>query len=148
MRIWHKELLYALPDKKVVEQWRDCGTIARNIDMIGTPNHYLVNRVMDFPLSHLYTYSMNVIDEMKRRGFAVSTPSFINFEKHIFSAMSKCNDVQDFVDDQVIFYTWHNDTYLWQCATILEEEHDCGAINDEEWDRIEDTCRMFAYPWE
>lgn len=148
MRLWHKGLLSSLPSKQLVAQWREICGITRDIDMIGTPNHILVNRIMDYPLSHLYSFATLVIDEMYKRGFAVSTVSFANFEKHIFSAMEKCNDTLDDIDYDVLFYNWHNDRYFWQCVTNLEEKYDCGGITDEEWDKIEEVSRLYTYPWE
>ena len=37
-----------------------------------------------------------------------------------------------------IFDGWHNDRYLVQCYNNLQEKYDCGAIQDDEWKRIDD----------
>ena len=47
MRLWHKDLIPYLPRQQLLGQWRECCCIVRNIAMLGTPNHILVNKVMD-----------------------------------------------------------------------------------------------------
>lgn len=148
MRLWHKGLLCALPTQQLVSQWRECCAIARNLDLIGTPNHILVNRILEYPLSHFYSYSMLVLEEMSKRGFVSSSASFIKFEDHLFKAMEKMNDQLDDIQYDLIFYNWHNDKYFWQCIANLEEKHDCGGITDDEWDEIEDVSVLYAYPCE
>ena len=148
MRLWHKGLLCVLPYQQLVAQWRECCAIARDLDLIGTPNHIIVNRILDYPLSHFYSYTMLVIEEMNKHGFAVSTASFIKFEEHIFNAMEKFNDIQEDIEYDMIFYNWHTDKYFWQCVTNLEEKHDCGGVSDEEWDKIVDLSLLYSYPCE
>ena len=48
MRLWHKDLIAFLPRKQLLGQWRECCAIARNIAVNGTPNHVLVNKVLDY----------------------------------------------------------------------------------------------------
>ena len=150
MRIWHKWLLSALPDRKIIAQWRDCCTVARNIDIIGIPNDVLIDKpISKYPLSHLYAYSMIVIEEMNSRGIAVSTVSFANFEKHIFSAMEKmCDALEDLSFDEV-FALWHAEKYFWTCINaLLEEYYFCEELSDEEWDKIEEVSQMYTHPEE
>ena len=77
MRLWHKDLLSALPSQQLVAQWRECCAIARNIAVIGTPNHILVNKIMDYPISHFYTYSNLVLEEMYKRGGKLTIEEFV-----------------------------------------------------------------------
>ena len=35
-----------------------------------------------------------------------------------------------------IFYDWHTDHYFWQCYHNLEEQYDCGLIEDVEWETM------------
>ena len=49
MRLWHKDLIDVLPNGQLLGQWRECCAIARNIKAKGTPNHLLVNKIMDYP---------------------------------------------------------------------------------------------------
>lgn len=48
MRLWHKGLIRVLPREQLVAQWRECSAIAGNIKLKGTPNHILVNKVLNF----------------------------------------------------------------------------------------------------
>ena len=47
MRLWHKDLIPVLPRQQLIGQWRECCLIAKQISEKGTPNHILVNKIMD-----------------------------------------------------------------------------------------------------
>lgn len=57
MRLWHKDLIQILPKNQLLSQWRECCCIARNIAVNGTPNHILVNKIMDYGIAHFYSYT-------------------------------------------------------------------------------------------
>ena len=57
MRIWHKSLIPALPREQLVAQWRELSAIAGNLSTKGTPNHILVNKVLDYPRDHFVSYA-------------------------------------------------------------------------------------------
>ena len=69
MRLWHKDLIKALPRKQLVAQWRELSAIAGNLSTKGTPNHILVNKVLDYPREHFISYAFWVRQEMTRRGY-------------------------------------------------------------------------------
>lgn len=125
MRLWHKDLIPVLPDKQLLGQWRECCAIASNIANKGTPNHILVNKIMNYDKSHFYSYSVFISTEMRNRGFKVDRQKF---EKYCYSdcLLSKSE----------IFAGWHNDRYLLQCFCNLQEKYDCGAISKDEWFKI------------
>ena len=129
MRIWHKELIQVLPDKQLLGQWRELCAIASNIKNKGTPNHLLVNKVTQFSLDHLYTYAMQVYNEMSRRGFSANWESF---QRHLPTAT-----VFYFVPFEELFNNqnlhWHTPRYFWQCYYNLEEKADCGGMSPMEW---------------
>ena len=60
MRLWHKYLIPYLPKQQLLGQWRECCCIARNININGTPNHILVNKIIDYPYSHKNTYAFAI----------------------------------------------------------------------------------------
>ena len=60
MRLWHKDMISILPREQLVAQWRELSAIAGNIQTKGTPNHILVNKIMDYPLNHFVTYAAAV----------------------------------------------------------------------------------------
>lgn len=128
MRLWHKDLIKVLPRQQLLSQWSECCTIARNIWMNATPNHILVNKVQDYPITHLQFYANMIAEEMKRRGY-----------KCDFKRFTKWFDVPfDSVTYENLFCNWHNMRYLIQCYHNLEEKYDCGGITQEEWDKIDD----------
>lgn len=127
MRLWHKDLIPVLPRKQLVGQWRECCLIAKNIAEKGTPNHILVNRIMDYPLEHFYEYTCIVANEMRHRGYSCNTFKFANqFEKIM--------DLPFYhISFEKLFSNWHNDRYLRQCYFNLQEKYDCGGIDETEW---------------
>jgi uncharacterized protein (TIGR02328 family) len=125
MRLWHKDLVPVLPRKQLVGQWRELCLIAKNISEHGTPNHILVNKVIDYPCSHLNTYAQLVYKEMQKRGMK---PDWEKYDKWTI------NKAIVHVDN--IFKEWHNYKYLTQCYYNLEEKHDCNGVNDVEWFKI------------
>ena len=112
MRLWHIDLLEVLPRQQLLSQWRECCCIARNISVNGTPNHLLVNKILDYDLSDFYSYSILVSNEMLRRGYKVDRSKF---EKYC-----KCDR---FISRP--FEGWHNDRYFLQCFYNLQEKYDC-----------------------
>ena len=129
MRIWHKDLIQVLPRQQLLGQWRECCAIARNIAVNGTPNHVLVNRVMEYPTAHLWKYGWMIYQEMLRRGYKAD---YYKFEDWI---REPAEDEQIPSEDE-LFEGWHNGRYLRQCLYNLEEKADCGAIPREEWKTI------------
>ena len=124
MRLWHKDLIPYLPRQQLLSQWRECCCIARNISVNGTPNHILVNPIMDYPIQHFRTYSYLVADELRRRGYRVDRAKF---ENHGFR-------LQNIITDRNhLFQKWHSYRYLTQCYYNLQEKYDRGGIPDKEW---------------
>ena len=122
MRLWHKYLIPYLPKKQLISQWRECCCIARNISKNGTPNHILVNKVMNYPQDEFNTYAMEVANEMEKRGYKVDKERFWIWRYDINTILLTS-----------IFRGWHTRKYLMQCFYNLEEKHDCGGISEEEW---------------
>ena len=69
MRLWHKSLITALPKAQLVAQWRELSAAAGNIKNKGTPNHILINKIMDYPFDHFITYAKLIRAEMTKRGY-------------------------------------------------------------------------------
>lgn len=130
MRLWHKDLITVLPRKQLLSQWRECCAIARNISVNGTPNHMLVNKVLDYPMTHLYTYGFAVAVEMRARGYKCEFKKFARY----FTIPHETN----IIAISEVFKPWHNDRYLRQCFYNLQEKYDCGGITESEWNLIDD----------
>lgn len=144
MRLWHKDLLEVLPSQQLVSQWRECCAIARNIAVIGTPNHILVNKVMDYPISHFWKYSQLVLEEMTKKGFSTSVVAYKKFEDYILQIMDNKNEKPEEVLYDFLFWNWHNDRYFWQCLHNLQEKYDCGGISDDEMKAIEELALFYV----
>ena len=127
MRLWHKDLISVLPRQQLLAQWRECCLIAKNIVEKGSPNHILVNKIMEYPMAHFYNYTEEVYLEMNERGYNVD---FSKFNKYFECVPYGCNSWDD------MFKDWHNDRYFIQCYYNLQEKYDCGGITDEEWSKI------------
>ena len=128
MRLWHKNLVPYLPRQQLISQWRECCCIARNIRKNGTPNHILVNKIVDYPTKHFIAYTFIVKKEMERRGYKCDESKFTRW----FEEWDKFT-----IDQKVIFKGWHNKRYLRQCYFNLQEKYDNGGISQKEWDKVE-----------
>ena len=133
MRLWHKDLIKALPREQLVAQWRELSAIAGNLNTKSTPNHILVNKVCDYPRDHFISYAFWVRQEMTRRGY-----------RTMDSVWDKiyCTREVDYGELQILpiedlFPGWHNDRYLEQCYFNLEEKYDCGGVAQEWFEKIQ-----------
>ena len=127
MRLWSKQLIPALPRKQLLGQWRECCLIAKGIKENGTPNHILVNRVMDYPIEHFVNYTLRVVLECEKRGYRINTG--------IFTKYFNFDDYKAILTDD-IFPEWHNQRYLRQCFYNLQEKRDVNGISQDEWYEI------------
>ena len=145
MRLWNKDLIDVLPDMQLKGQWRECCAIASNIAKYGTPNHILVNPIMEYPIDHFYTYSfIYVYREMLNRGFEVKGHVLEELKDNLISYSNKM--YFEVVPHNQLFDAWHSTRYLLQCMLNLQEKYDRGGITFEEWFRIVNKTRsMHVY---
>lgn len=127
MRIWHKDLIPVLPRQQLLGQWRELCCIAKNIAEKGTPNHMLVNKVMDYPSVELTLYAQLVFNELRERGYKCDWYKFMQYRSATTIELPK----------EAIFSGWHNYRYFLQCYFNLQEKYDCGGICEKEWERIQ-----------
>lgn len=128
MRLWHKDLLPYLPDRQFKGQLRELVSIMRDWRDKGKTNHLLINRVMDYPKSHLFLYFLGYAMEYEKRyGKPVSDKIFIEFT--IFCGTYK------YVGE--VFNGWHDFLYAKMCMTNLCEKYIYGKgssqITYSEW---------------
>lgn len=130
MRLWNFMMIPYLPDNQLRGQWRECAMIADGIQKNGTPNHLLVNKVMEYPYDEFATYCGKVQAEMSKRNFAVTLKST---ERIYFKPWR-------YVYDKPIFDGWHDKNYLRICYSNLAEKHFYGVgksrITDAEWETL------------
>lgn len=132
MRLWHKDLIDVLPTKQLVSQWRELSAIVGAIEKNGTPNHMLVNKVLEYPSSHLMLYSLLIKQEMEDRGFKPS----LAVMKKINDYCVKNGGYKKVLEYDELFKDWHNDRYYKQCFYNLQEKFDCDGIDINEWKTI------------
>ncbi len=129
MRLWHEKLIPVLPTKMLVSQWRELAAIVGSINKNGTPNHRLVNIVLEYPKADYYIYTMLIYNEMRLRNM---NPSSVVLKKIV----SYTGEVDN--TNKNIYLEWHNIRYLAQCYYNLQEKYDRGIVSKEEWLKIDD----------
>lgn len=135
MRLWHYELLDCLDDFHIISQWRELLAIKGAIDKNGTPNHRLVNKVLDYNINEFKSYTGLVVAEMITRNIKYSKNKFdeiVDWECRLFdnSQINKNG------------FLWHDKRYLTQCYYNLQEKYDCGIVSKNAWMKIENKYKM------
>ena len=128
MRIWHIDLIPVLPKEQLVAQWRELSTITGSIQKKGTPNHILVNFVLDYDYDNFISYAAEIRKEMTSRGYRTMNSVW---EKII---SLKPNWTQ--LSHEDIYKEKMGDTYLTICYYNLYEKYLCGGINTSDFDKI------------
>lgn len=129
MRLWHKELIGVLPREQLVAQWRELSAIAGNILTKNTPNHILVNKVMDYSFDDFISYAYYIRQEMTKRKYRT-------MESVWDKICSVANHNFKLLPIEEIYQEWHNTRYFKQCYYNLEEKYDCGGITEEDFEKI------------
>ena len=128
MRLWHKYMIKILPREQLVSQWRELSSIAGTIQKNGTPNHILVNFVLDYNYDHFISYAYYVREEMTRRGYRTMNSVW---EKIILLKTDyKVLPLKDIYPEEM------NDTYWIICYYNLMEKWLRGGIKNEDWNKI------------
>ena len=129
MRLWNINLIDVLPKAQLVAQWRELSAIAGAIQKNGTPNHILVNFVLDYNFDHFISYAQLVRNEMTKRGY-----------RTMQSVMDKIISLKpnyNIIAFDNIYKDKMTDDYLQICYWNLYEKFICGGISSDEWDNIE-----------
>ncbi len=127
MRLWHKDFIHVLPRQQLLAQWRELCSIYAKED-----KHVLINFIYEYTPSHLYTYSNLVIDEMKKRGYRISSTALQRYTIYFENKNPRRIAYSQLYKGKM------NHRYLLQCFNNLQEKYDCGGISKEEWGKIED----------
>ena len=151
MRLWHVKMIPYLPKQQLLGQWRECCLIASLLAKDHTPNHILVNPVMDYPPDDFELYCSIVYGEMIKRGIKVTDEVTKRLEMdlrawrlYLGSELPWDCFIKDFQIevDEPIFSKWHDMRYYRQCYYNLEEKYDRGGVPKDEW------LRFFANAYE
>ena len=132
MRLWHYKLLPYLPDAQFKGQLREVVAIMHVWRDEGQTNHLLINRVMEYPKTHLTAYFLLYRLEYTMRYKKDIKQELINEFVEFASNETK------YTDDP--FIGWHNDKYLKVCLSNIYEKHHFGIgksrITEYEWKRL------------
>ena len=144
MRLWDYHLIPCLPRQQLVAQWRECCCIAKNWATKNSPNHILVNKVMDYPVDDFKQYTDILLHEFEVRGYKTTSAARDNFYSNI--AIIRSNQEEKPEYDR-IFANWHTNTYLRECLYNLEEKAMCGGLSKEEWRIIYNKYNKYFDLW-
>ena len=131
MRLWHIDLIPALPREQLVAQWRELSSIAGSIQKNGTPNHILVNFVTEYDFEHFISYAYYVRQEMTKRGY-----------RTMESVWKKITDLKPegytILPIDRVYFAKMDYVYFVICFYNLLEKYMCGGIPDEDFRKIVD----------
>ena len=145
MRLWHRDLIKYLPKQQLLGQWRELCLIGGLLASDHTPNHILVNPIIDYPPEHFEAFCNLVIEEMNNRKFEVGDQALNTLQNNVRAWRLYLNEEIpfDYIDHdwgmdigEPIYFDWHTNRYLRQCYYNLEEKYDRGGIPEDEWMRI------------
>ena len=135
MRLWHTFFIPVLPREQLVAQWRELSAIAGAIQKNGTPNHILVNFVLDYPYDHFISYAQEVRNEMTKRGYRTS--------QAVFDKISSLKPNWKKIHISQIYKEKMDNTYRIICYYNLYEKNLCGGITDMDFEKIENLNTSF-----
>ena len=132
MRIWHIKLLPALPKEQLVSQWRELSAIAGKIQISGSPNHVLVNFVMNYDFDHFISYAYYLRQEMTARGYKT-------MEK-VWEKIVSLKPSWTLLPREKVYKEKMDQKYLTICFYNLYEKYECGMFSD--FSEIEKICHV------
>ena len=128
MRLWHTELIKVLPREQLVAQWRELSAIAGTIQKNRTPNHILVNFVLEYNYDHFISYAYYVRQEMTKRGYR--TMNLVWDKITALSADHKILPLEEVYAEKMDM------TYFKICFYNLYEKILCGGIKEPDSSNI------------
>ena len=128
MRLWHTELIKVLPREQLMAQWRELSAIAGAIQKNGTPNHILVNFVLEYPWDDFISYAYYVRQEMTKRGYR--TMNSVWDKITALSADYKILPLEEVYKEKM------DNIYFKICFYNLYEKILCGGIKEPDSSNI------------
>lgn len=128
MRLWHIGLISVLPKDQLVAQWRELSAIAGAIQKNGTPNHILVNFVLNYDYDNFISYAHYIRAKMTKRGYRTMNSVWdkITALKPDYTILPLENVYKKKMDFE----------YLKICYLNLYEKYICGGIKKEDFEKI------------
>ena len=122
MRLWHQQMISALPRQQLLGQHRECAALrGRGWGR----KHSVVDYVFTHEPERLVAYHWKIMDEMRKRGY---NPSAIwyspNWRGNIIGASKWCevDKVNKFFHQDGNIYPEHNEEYLNECIQNLKDK--------------------------
>ena len=131
MRLWHTSFISVLPREQLVAQWRELSAIAGAIQKNGTPNHILVNFVLDYDYDHFISYAHYVREEMTKRGYRTMNS--------VWDKITSLKNDYTILPLHEVYFDKMDYFYLRVCYYNLGEKYVCGGISAIDWTPIEAT---------
>lgn len=122
MRLWHTALIKALPTMHLQSQWRELSTIAGSIQLKGTPNHVLVNFVLDYDFNHLISYAYYIRQELTNRN--------VRTMNSVWDKITSLNPTYSILPLDEVYPDKMDNLYLKICYYNLLEKYICGMFDD------------------
>jgi uncharacterized protein (TIGR02328 family) len=120
MRLWHEDIINGLPRQQLLSQWRELLAIKRKIDICGTPNHILVNYVINLKLKEWQDYCTKVYNALITRGYKAN--------KKIYNELMVAQ-----ISGQSDLSQYHDKCYLEICYYNLTEKYIRCGISVQEY---------------
>lgn len=144
MRLWHKEIVRALPELQLKSQWRELVLIAKDIHEKGETNHILINRVMDYDLDHFNSYCNIVMSAMIDRGIRVTRESCEKLTAYTWFVPNG----KMIVPICDLYKDWHDFKYLLCNMANLYEKHfyakGKSQITERDWNALTTRYKDFV----
>ena len=134
MRLWHTFLIDVLPREQLVATWRELSAMAGAIQKNGTPNHLLVNFILDYDYDHFISYAYYIREEMTRRGYRTMNS--------VWNKIVSLKPDWKLIPLAQTFYPKMDKTYMEICYWNLREKWLCGGFGPE-MDKIEEKYLQF-----
>lgn len=128
MRLWHTSLISVLPREQLVAQWRELSAIAGAIQKNGTPNHLLVNFILNYDFDHFISYANYVRKEMTNRNYHTMDS--------VWNKIVSLKPNWKLLPLENVYSKKMDDTYLEICSWNLYEKWQCGGIPDKDMEKI------------
>lgn len=133
MRLWHWALISCLPTSLLKQQVKDLEKI-----MVSQPKNIIINYIYEYEKKDLFEYAIYVGHELKHRN--------IKLPDHFYDCINKYFDkIIAHTENYAPFEEHHNDRYLYQCYSMLQELKDRGLkdFDDKLYDKL--TAFMMAF---
>ena len=128
MRLWHKDFISVLPREQLIAQWRELSAIAGAIKTKGTPNHILVNFVLDYDYNNFISYAAELREEMTRRGYRTMNS--------VWDKITSLKPDWTRLPHTEIYKEKMDDDYLEICLYNLWEKYLCKGIKESDIQNI------------